>query len=218
MTISNIYRWVALIKRKGRLQLSQNIDYKLSLYCHRCWLLQSNLRFVKVKTILLYNIRNRTYNVNFNAVSVLNKHPFADSQINCAYWYKYKKYPESRHRLWVYREKTASYLVPPRDNPFIRLFLSQIWYVYQIWIESKLVNAVFRRLSNVKYGSACDAFHTRARMWWGTTLDLETQAVCISSYAITIASSSSAVCTAWYPRRLSFTKFILGKCSYSKWI
>lgn len=35
-------------------------------------------------------------------------------------------------------------------------FPNQKGNVYQIWLETKLVNAVFkRRLSNVKYGTAC---------------------------------------------------------------
>lgn len=48
------------------------------------------------------------------------------------------------------------------DNPFIGFIFSQTRYVYQIWFESKLVNAVFRRLSNVKYGAACSRCSTRA--------------------------------------------------------
>lgn len=52
------------------------------------------------------------------------------------------------------------YLV--NTTPFIRLISDQTGNVYQIWLESKLVNAVFRRLSNVKYGTACGRSCTRA--------------------------------------------------------
>lgn len=46
--------------------------------------------------------------------------------------------------------------------PFIGFIFNQTRYVYQIWFESKLVNAVFRRLSNVKYGAAaCSRCSTR---------------------------------------------------------
>lgn len=51
------------------------------------------------------------------------------------------------------RTRCAS--IPYAGCPFIALIFIQRRNVYQIWLETKLVNAVFRRLSNVKYGSAC---------------------------------------------------------------
>lgn len=71
------------------------------------------------------------------------------------------------------------YLASARSGtPFVGLIFNQTRNVYQIWLESKLVNAVFRRLSNVKYGTACGCW-TRAFLyvhpWRGeiTTLHLE---------------------------------------------